>query len=326
MKRLWIAAVAAGWAWAAQAGMGIVWSTCGWFVEAGGDADAGPGVAENNVVTWQLVYAGANNAPDAIDPSAAGWTGGDDVLLAERVVPAGGGTAADGTSWDEWLMPQDGFAAYLDPAWPADRGGYVFQRIFQGAPSQGTPYAESGLFAFDPAFAGEGAPPDVFEFPADGGGLVLERTVPPSARKYPLWIGGVQVTDDNKTNVTAAIVAAGGAATGTATYDPDENVLSLADFRYAGAGQKVDDVRWSALLYNGTNDFVVALGGSNRLEQTGASGNDHRHFPADFADEGSGDRAAEPGHFRGLPEQQHDLERSGGSPEAGRFSPSRAAR
>ena len=179
MKRLWIAAVAAGWAWAAQAGMGIVWSTCGWFVEAGGDADAGPGVAENNVVTWQLVYAGANNAPDAIDPSAAGWTGGDDVLLAERVVPAGGGSAADGTSWDSLLMQQGGNTTYEDPTWPADRGGFVFQRVFQGTPSNGTPYAESGLFAFDPAFAGNGAPPDLFYFPADGYGLVLDRAVTP---------------------------------------------------------------------------------------------------------------------------------------------------
>ncbi len=272
MKKIWIAALAAGWTLAAQAGLGILWTTRGWVVAAGGDANAGPGVAASDVVTWQLVYAGANGVPDAIDYWADGWTSGDDVLLAERVVPAGGGTAADGTSWDEWLMPQDGFAAYLDPAWPADRGGYVFQRVFQGAPSQGTPYAESGLFAFDPAFAGEGAPPDVFEFPADGNGLVLERTVPPSARKYPLWIGGVQVTDDNKTNLTAAIVAAGGAATGTATYDPDENVLSLADFRYAGEGQG-DGTIWSALFYNGTNDFAIALSGSNRLEQTGAGVN-----------------------------------------------------
>ena len=179
MKKLWIAAVAAGWAWAAQAGMGIVWSTCGWFVEAGGDANAGPGIAENNVVTWQLVYAGANNAPDAINPSAAGWTGGDDVLLAERVVPAGGGTAAAGTSWDSFLMQQGGNTTYEDPTWPADRGGFVFQRVFQGAPSEGTPYAESGLFAFDPAFAGNGAPPDLFYFPADGYGLVLDRAVTP---------------------------------------------------------------------------------------------------------------------------------------------------
>ena len=148
MKKLWIAAVAAGWAWAAQAGMGIVWSTCGWFVEAGGDANAGPGIAENNVVTWQLVYAGANNAPDAIDPSAAGWTGGDDVLLAERVVPAGGGSAADGTSWDSLLMQQGGNTTYEDPTWPADRGGFVFQRVFHTKNRQKVAHKHLRLLSF----------------------------------------------------------------------------------------------------------------------------------------------------------------------------------
>ena len=91
----------------------------------------GPGVAENNVITWQLLYAGANNVPDAINPSATGWMGGDDILLAERVVPAGGGTAADGTSWDSLLMQQGGDTTYEDLTWPEDRGGFVFQLFWE---------------------------------------------------------------------------------------------------------------------------------------------------------------------------------------------------
>ena len=56
MKRLWIAAVAAGWAWAAQAGMGIVWSACGWIVEADDDWTLGgyAGVALAASVTDRL--------------------------------------------------------------------------------------------------------------------------------------------------------------------------------------------------------------------------------------------------------------------------------
>ena len=64
----------------------------------------------------------SDGTADAVDLSAADWVGGDDVLLAKRSIPAGGGTAADGTSWDDWLIQQGGDATYVDLDWSADRG------------------------------------------------------------------------------------------------------------------------------------------------------------------------------------------------------------
>ena len=258
-KLLLLAALAA-WTTAAQAGMGILWSTgSGWVVAAGGDPDSGPGVAASDNVTWQLVYAGPDGVANAVDLSAANWTGGDDVLLAVRSIPAGGGIAVDDTSWDEWLFQQDGDATYVDLAWPTDRGGYVFQRIFQGTPSEGTPYAESGLFAFNPDFAA-GATPDIFSFPNDGNGFVLDRTIPSSVRNYPLWVGGTQVTSANATNIlgdgTASFV---GTASG--------GMLSLSNAVITNAVEYESGSSWTAGIYAGEGfDLAISLDESNRVE------------------------------------------------------------
>ncbi len=264
-KLLLVAALAAGAA-AAQAGMGILWSTSGgWVVAAGGDPDSGPGVAASDDVTWQLVYAGPDGTANAVDLSAADWVGGDDVLLAERSIPAGGGTAADGTSWDDWLIQQGGDATYVDLDWSADRGGYVFQRIFQGTPSEGAPYAESGLFAFDPAFAGgPGALTDNFSFPEDGNGLVLDRTIPTTLKTYPLWVGGVQVCETNKNDILGDGTASfEGAATGGTL------ALSNATITATHAFEKDYESLWtdSANVFSGEGfDLAIMLVGTNILQ------------------------------------------------------------
>ena len=54
-----------------MAGMGIDWNSGGWMAAYGGDVNDGPGVAENDDVLWQLIYAGENNVADEIDLSAA---------------------------------------------------------------------------------------------------------------------------------------------------------------------------------------------------------------------------------------------------------------
>ena len=260
-KLLLVAALAAGAA-AAQAGMGILWSTSGgWVVAAGGDPDSGPGVAASDAVTWQLVYAGPDGVANAVDLSAADRVGGDDVLLAERSIPAGGGTAADGTSWDDWLIQQGGDATYVDLDWSADRDGYVFQRIFQGTPSEGTPYAESGLFAFDPAFAREGAPPDNFSFPGDGG-FVLDRTIPTTLKTYPLWVGGVQVCETNKNNILGD---------GTAWFVPSASggTLSLSNATITATYAFEDEwgSSYSANVLSGEGfDLTISLTGTNILQ------------------------------------------------------------
>ena len=195
----------------AWGGMGICWTTLGWVVEKGGDADNGPGVAANGAVTWQLVYAGANGQIDEVDGSAANCLGGDDELVAVRMVPAGGGAAADGTSWDEWLMPQGGFATHEDSAW--DKTGSVFQRVWQGVPGPGAAYAESGLFAIDTGYAGGGQPPQVFYF-GEGNGRALDKAIPEPPR-----ITGMTKTGDN---LVLTFEGDGRAVYGTKSLSPQD--------------------------------------------------------------------------------------------------------
>ena len=162
-----------------MAGIGISWDQgFGWAVENGGDLNEGPGVADNTGVLWQLIYAGENNAIDDIDLSAANYLGGDDELLADRTIPAGGGDAGDGTSWDGWLICQDGTPVYENLDF-AGKGEYVYQRIFQGeTPEAGVWYFETDLFKFDSNYAGGGATPDVFGFDAEGAGVAMDKQIP----------------------------------------------------------------------------------------------------------------------------------------------------
>ena len=67
-------------------------------------------------------------------------------------------------------------------------------------------------------------------------GYALLGTQPITANaataEYGLWVGGVEVTSDNLVidgNDNSVI-------TGTATYDPTSNTLTLDNFSYTGAG------------------------------------------------------------------------------------------
>ena len=181
MKKVLIAAVALMMgASISLAGMGITWAPGGgWMVEYGGDVNEGPGVLENNDVLWQLIYAGADNVANAPDLSAANYLSGDDELLADRTIPAGGGAAADGTSWDTWLMQESGIAKYEDLAWTTE--GSLYQRIWQGTPSvaDGGKYFETGLTAIDTAYATGSASQELYYDP-DGNGVAVNNYIPGS--------------------------------------------------------------------------------------------------------------------------------------------------
>ncbi|HRT06569.1 MAG TPA: PEP-CTERM sorting domain-containing protein [Kiritimatiellia bacterium] len=165
----------------ATAGIGISWATQNW-----GEYHVGGGaILAANDVLWQLIYAGVDNQADPIhndgvvspmDPAA--WVannylrpGGDDQLLASRIIPMGGGTAADGTIWDEWLMGVIGTAdpVFQDLSWTT--AGFVYQRVFESStPLSGSTYFyQTGLLALDTTFAGgTSTPQDFFVDPAGG--------------------------------------------------------------------------------------------------------------------------------------------------------------
>lgn len=179
------ATMLAAWVPTGFGGIGLNWSMgYGWLVEYGGDVNEGPGVAENNNVIWQLIYAGADNVANEPYLDAGCYLGGDDVLLAEREIPCGGGIASDGTEWSPWLELQDGNPVYVDLEW--DTEGCVYQRIYQGVPSQegGAYYFETGLIQLDTTWTGGAMlpwePPYPQEFAADpnGEGVVVDHVIP----------------------------------------------------------------------------------------------------------------------------------------------------
>lgn len=181
MKKVLIAAVALMMgASLSLAGMGISWSSGGWMVELGGDVNEGPGVLENNDVIWQLIYAGADNVANEPDLKAANYLGGDDEMLADRKITQGGGSAADGTEWDTWLIQANtASTVYQDLAW--ETAGFVYQRIWQGTPSEedGGKYFDSSLSEIDTAFAGGASTPSVFNYDPDGNGVAINNVIDP---------------------------------------------------------------------------------------------------------------------------------------------------
>lgn len=94
---------------ASMAGTSVSWYF-GWGMYPNGAGDlssqtAGSGVAGSSSVLWQLVWAGADNSIDIVDPnnSANGYVSDNDVVLESRVTTAGGGTIGS-DYFDEWLF------------------------------------------------------------------------------------------------------------------------------------------------------------------------------------------------------------------------------
>ena len=87
-----------------------------------------------------------------------------------------------------------------------------------------------------------------------------------TAPTYDLWIGGVQVTSDNLVIDSAdnAVI------TGTATYDPDTNTLTLNDYTYEGEGY-TDDRCAYAIYYKEGDTLRLVLEGTNSVTQQSAS-------------------------------------------------------
>ena len=165
----------------ATAGIGITWTTQNWGETSGGDP-----ILSANDVLWQLIYAGADNTADPIHndgvvapmDSQEAWAannylrpGGDDQLLASRIIPMSGGAAGDGTLWDEWLTGVIGGSdpVFQDLTW--SQAGFVYQRVFESStPLAGSTYFyQTGLLAIDTSYAGgTSTPQDFFVDPASG--------------------------------------------------------------------------------------------------------------------------------------------------------------
>ena len=159
----------------ASAGVAINW-TVGYGAYDHTETDLVGGSAallDSYAAIWQLIYAGANNIADPADWEQTGgsngdYVTGDDVVWGQRNIPQGGGTAADGTVWDNWMTRQAGDPNYVDWTWTT--AGYVYQRVFEGTPGPGTWYFESDLVALDTT-KGEGGQSQLFPLDDENGGF-----------------------------------------------------------------------------------------------------------------------------------------------------------
>ena len=146
---------------AAVAGIGISWTTINgvaWHnADAGvmaGSYTPGESLLDRYNAIWQLIYAGADGSINPASTVAGGLNGdyvtGDDVVWAQRDIPLGGNpsgpAASDGTTWDNWLRVSAvvsttyGDFLYVDNPAITER---VYQRIFEGTPTDGSWYYET---------------------------------------------------------------------------------------------------------------------------------------------------------------------------------------
>ena len=87
---------------------------------------------------------------------------------------------------------------------------------------------------------------------------------------YGIYIGGVQITESNKNDLVQAINNAANAtvASGSATYDSDNNTIILENFHYTGTGY---DYGWNnrAAIYGGQNRLNINVIGKNTITCAG---------------------------------------------------------
>ena len=86
-----------------------------------------------------------------------------------------------------------------------------------------------------------------------------------AADTYGLHVGGVEITSDNLTV---------NGDSGTATYDPATNTLTLSNYSYTGEGY-TGEWEGGGIDYRGGGDLRIALLGSNSLAMTRASNPSH---------------------------------------------------
>ena len=100
---------------------------------------------------------------------------------------------------------------------------------------------------------------------------MLSVTALAAETTYKVHVGGVQVTDANKDDLTAAIIAAGGNATGKAAFDPTTSTLTLEDFTYEGGGSQYGTNTQFAAIWYELDELKIELKGNNIIN---AKGND----------------------------------------------------
>lgn len=195
----------------ATAGVGIQWSFSGYGIyDNEGTLGADEGfLLDSYSMIWQLIYSetATIEPPDHTNvdgryvstaPTA------DDKVLAERIIPQGGGAAVE-NRWDvgadawvsdeakgwvcnNWPEQQAGQQTYIDMSWTD--AGFVYQRVFQGTPALGSYYYDSAFLTptFSTAWPGGMTPPDVFNLPDS---FKTDKVIPEPATMGLLGLGAL---------------------------------------------------------------------------------------------------------------------------------------
>ena len=147
-----------------MAGVGIMWTTAmiGYTHDASNltEYPTTSGLLQNYSAIWQLIYAGADNIANPINQGSGNTAdplnnylaaGSDDEVWAQRTIAMSGGTAPeDSTSWNDLFLATGGNVTYEDGSWTTP--GYIYQRVFEGTPANGSWFYESSLEALITTF------------------------------------------------------------------------------------------------------------------------------------------------------------------------------
>lgn len=180
----------------ASAGVGIAWTVQygGYSHEASATTNATGALLDTYSVTWQLIYAGANDAADPVSLLTGGPNGdyvsGDDVVWGSREIGIGGGSGNDApnnTTWDNWMINQTGNVLYEDLAWSTS--GKVFQRVFEGTPATLSWYFQSELVDLNTGYTGSPALPQTFYIDTPSAGFKPNQQIPGAPVPEPATMG-----------------------------------------------------------------------------------------------------------------------------------------
>jgi hypothetical protein len=254
------------------AAIGVAWAgvSVAWVTAYGVyDSDAQDIVGETNAlldsyeVVWQLVYAGSNDVADLpnLANAANGWVGGDDVVMAQRILPQSVGgsnvVASDGTEWNRWMVSWAGQTVYTNTGW--DLPGNAYQRIYQGTPEGGSWYFDSHLLALDLGYESEPFFPQLFMPDEMDQGVQPDRqiamptlAVAPAQTNVP-----AAATAGVRLEVTADAAWTARVATGTSW-------ISIVAGTNAGNGEVRFDVAENAATAARTGTVVVSVTGTSR--------------------------------------------------------------
>ncbi len=94
-----------------------------------------------------------------------------------------------------------------------------------------------------------------------------------AAEEYDVWVGGTRVTSDNKNNIPAA--EGYEQYSGTASYDPSTETLTLNNYIYKGTGNFIRNVSTmvGGVCSQTLNTLTIILKGNNSITVTGENSN-----------------------------------------------------